>query len=133
MNIITSLKKYVMMSAVSLTLMLGLAAPLATSSVAIADSRSQICAGIGETGGNCSGANGGNQLQHTVKFVVQLLSWIVGIAGIIMIIVAGIKYTTSGGDPSSVTSAKRTLIYALIGLVVASLAQFIVHYVIGSV
>jgi hypothetical protein len=49
-----------------------------------------------------------------------------------MIIVAGIRYTTSGGDASSVTAAKNTLMYSIIGLVVAILAFAIVNFVLKA-
>ena len=45
-----------------------------------------------------------------------------------MVIVSGFKYITSGGDPGAVSSAKRTLIYALVGLAVAVLAEFMAHF-----
>ena len=53
-----------------------------------------------------------------------------GIAPIIMIFVAGFKYMTSGGDANKVGSAKTTLIYAIIGLALAALAQLLVKTVL---
>jgi hypothetical protein len=50
-----------------------------------------------------------------------------------MIIFAGFKYVTSGGDSSKIGSAKNTLIYAVVGLVVAGLSQIIVRYVVTKV
>jgi hypothetical protein len=52
---------------------------------------------------------------------------------VIMIIVGGLKYITSGGDSNNVSSAKSTIIYAIIGLVVVALAQFIVQFVLNKV
>jgi biopolymer transport protein ExbB/TolQ len=49
---------------------------------------------------------------------------------VIVIIVAGIRYTTSGGNSNSVAAAKNTLLYAVIGLVVAVFAYAIVNFVI---
>jgi hypothetical protein len=49
-----------------------------------------------------------------------------------MIIIAGFKYITSGGDTNKVASAKSTLTYAIIGIVVVALAQLIVHFVIKT-
>ena len=49
-----------------------------------------------------------------------------------MIIYAGFKYVTSGGESNSVSSAKNTLIYAIIGIIVVVLAQLIVHYVLNT-
>ena len=47
-----------------------------------------------------------------------------------MLIWGGIRYTTSGGNANSVTAAKNTILYAVIGLIVAILAYAIVNWVI---
>ena len=57
--------------------------------------------------------------------------WIVGIVAVIMIIVSGIMYTTSGGDPAKVKKAKDALTVAVIGLIIALLAAVIVNWVTG--
>jgi hypothetical protein len=50
-----------------------------------------------------------------------------------MIIIGGLKYITSGGDSSNVTGAKNTILYAVVGLVVVAMAQFIVRFVLTKV
>ncbi len=47
-----------------------------------------------------------------------------------MIIVGGLKYITSGGDSGNITSAKNTILYAIVGLIVVALAQIIVRFVL---
>lgn len=84
----------------------------------------QVKKGVGSTGDDCSGSG----VDRFVIAIVKVLSWVVGIAAIIMIIVSGFKYITSGGDAGKVTSAKNTLIYALIGIAVAVLAQLLVNF-----
>jgi hypothetical protein len=49
-----------------------------------------------------------------------------------MIIIGGLKYITSGGESSNVSGAKNTIIYAIVGLIVVALAQFIVHFVLAN-
>jgi hypothetical protein len=49
-----------------------------------------------------------------------------------MLILGGIRYTVSQGDSSAITSAKNTILYAIIGIVVAILAFAAVNFVIGS-
>jgi hypothetical protein len=49
-----------------------------------------------------------------------------------MIIVGGIKYTTSGGDTKAITSGKDTLVYAVIGLVISIMAYAIVNFVLSK-
>lgn len=65
--------------------------------------------------------------------VVNVLLFIIGALSVIMLIWGGIRYTTSGGSSSAVTSAKNTIMYAIIGLVVAFLAFAIVNWVLGAV
>lgn len=100
------------------------------STVAAADAKTEVCSGITGAGGGCGGSNG-NSLSHTVANVVNLISILAGIIAVIVIIVTGIRFITSGGDASGVAAAKSGLIYALVGLVIVALAQFIVHFVLG--
>jgi hypothetical protein len=62
----------------------------------------------------------------------KLLSIVVGVAAVIMIIVGGIQYVTSSGDPTNVSNAKNTVLYAIIGLVVALLAQVIIVFILNK-
>jgi uncharacterized membrane protein YuzA (DUF378 family) len=89
------------------------------------DSKTQVLKGISQTGSDCSS----NGVSNFISTIVSILSYIVGIAAIIVIILSGMKYITSGGDSGKVASAKNTLIYALIGIAIAALAQFLVHFV----
>lgn len=109
-------------------------APIALSIAVYADSASQqqVCEGIGVTGAKCTAAGDNTSIDGIVKAVVSILSIIVGVAAVIMLIIGGLKYVTSGGDSNAVSSAKNTVLYALIGLVVAVLAQFIVHFIINK-
>ena len=88
--------------------------------------KGQVQQGIGATGSDCDT----DGVTSFVRTIVKILSIVVGIAAVIMIIVSGMKYITSGGDSGKVSSAKSTLIYAIIGLIIAALAQFLVHYVL---
>lgn len=88
------------------------------------------------TGTNCAK----NESQPTnitgedgvLKIVTNTLLFIIGAVSVIMIIYGGIMYTTSGGDSSRVQAAKNTILYAVIGLIVAILAFAIVNFVIGN-
>lgn len=93
--------------------------------------RDQVCEGVsGQVGGSCD--SGATDIQTIIAAIINILSIIVGIAAVIMIIIAGLKYVTSGGDTSSIASAKNTLIYAVVGLIVTAFAQFIVRFVLQS-
>lgn len=65
--------------------------------------------------------------------IVNVLLFIIGAISVIMLVWGGIRYTTSGGNSSSVTAAKNTIMYAIIGLIVAFLAFAIVNWVLGAV
>lgn len=64
---------------------------------------------------------------------INLMLFIVGILAIVMLIFGGIRYVVSGGDPSKVKDAKNTILYAIIGLVVAILGYALVSWVISVV
>ena len=66
------------------------------------------------------------------KQVTNTILYIVGIVAVIMLIIGGIKYVVSGGDSKKVTDAKNTVLYAIIGLVIAFLAFAIVNFVISA-
>ena len=76
---------------------------------------------------------GTTRINTIITQVVRIFSAIVGVVSIIMIIYGGFKYISSGGDSSKVTEAKNTIIYAIIGLAVVALAQFIVKFVLDKV
>ena len=86
--------------------------------------------------GECSNTiNAGTTQQKvndTITWVINAFSIVVGIAAVIMIIVGGLRYIISGGDSGNVTSAKNTILYAIIGLVVVALSQFIVKFVLAK-
>jgi len=56
----------------------------------------------------------------------------VGVASVIVLIIGGIKYITSGGDANAISSAKNTVFYAIIGLVIALVAQAIIYLVLSK-
>lgn len=66
------------------------------------------------------------------RTIVNVMLFIIGAVAVIMLIIGGIRYTVSGGDSGAVTSAKNTILYAIIGIIVAILAYAIVNFVIGS-
>lgn len=66
------------------------------------------------------------------KKVTNTILYIVGIIAVIMLIIGGIKYVVSGGDSKKVTDAKNTILYAIIGLIIAFLAYAIVNFVISA-
>ena len=64
--------------------------------------------------------------------VSKVLLFVIGAVSVIMLIIGGIRYTVSQGDQSAVQSAKNTILYAIVGIVVAILAYAVVNFVIAS-
>ena len=104
---------------------------------AAADINGNLCAGASLQTNTCvatdEGAKANSKINNIITSVINIFSLIVGIVAVIMIIIGGLKYITSGGDSGNVTGAKNTILYAVIGLVVVALAQFIVKFVLGKV
>lgn len=120
---------------ISLSIILSVLVPaltVVTPSLAYADTKSQVCQGLGVAGANCSDQNGAaSGVNSLISTIVSILSMIVGVAAVIMLIIAGLKYATAGGDSNAIESAKNSIIYALVGLIVAALAQVLVHWVLA--
>jgi hypothetical protein len=88
------------------------------------------CEGIGLTGDTNDCSTEGAGLENVLKTVINIISAIVGVVAVIMIVLSGFKYITSGGDANKVSSANSSLVYSIVGLVIVVLAQVIVHFVI---
>ena len=107
------------------TLGIGLAAgPVA--SAACTSAKDCITSGVDSAGGTGGSADIGTIL----KTIVNVLLFVLGAIAVIMIVIGGIKYTTSQGDSSQLTSAKNTILYSIVGLVVALFAYGIVNFVV---
>lgn len=66
----------------------------------------------------------------TIQNIINVLLFVLGSAAVIAIIIAGITYTTANGDASKTKQAKDTIMYAVIGLIVALMAWAIVSFVL---
>lgn len=73
----------------------------------------------------------GGDLMSYVKKISDIMMTILGVLSVVMIVYGGIQYTISAGDAKKIESAKNTILYSVIGLVVAILAGTIVNFVMG--
>lgn len=64
--------------------------------------------------------------------VTNVMLFIVGVISVIMIIIGGLRYVLSGGDSANVTAAKNTILYAIVGIIVALLSYAAVNFVTGT-
>ncbi len=127
--------KKMMLTFAALATLLSPALVAAPTYAAGIDIQGNACSGTngdltGGTKTDCTGAKGVGSLNKLLTQVVNVFSAVVGVAAVLMIIVGGMRYITSGGDSNKVGAAKNTLIYAIIGLVIVALSQVIVHFVL---
>lgn len=95
-----------------------------------ADSQNLACDGATlVSGGDCDNTTG-SAVPDLVASITSIFAWVLGILAVIFIIYGGFKYMTSTGDSSKVGAAKSTILFAIIGLVIAVVAQPLVKYVI---
>lgn len=116
----------VLKKVIPLVVMFPLLAALTVSPLAYAN------AGQIQTGVDATGAGGGQDIQGGLANLVNALLFVIGAVAVIMLIIGGIRYVISQGDSSAVQSAKNTILYAVIGLLVAIFAYAIVNFVITS-
>ena len=75
------------------------------------------------------GAASSSNLQHLLQIVIATLA----AAAVLIIVIAGLNFVTAGGDSAKVAKARGTIVYALIGLVIAIGAEAIVTFVLGKI
>lgn len=110
-----------------------LALTLASLPSTLVRSAHAACTDIDIRGGaSCGDTGSGLTVQGGVRTTVNTLLWIVGVASVIVIVVGGLRYVLSGGDPKNTAAAKDTILYAAIGLVVSLLAYAIVNFVLAQ-
>jgi multisubunit Na+/H+ antiporter MnhB subunit len=112
------------LAVLAFAMLVGVGALTPVSTVS-ANANSQILEGANRTG-----TQGGPTLEARVATITGVLLFVVGAISVIMIIVGGIKYVTSAGDASKITSAKNTIMYSVVGLILSILAYAIVNFVI---
>ncbi|MES2876062.1 MAG: hypothetical protein V4678_01180 [Patescibacteria group bacterium] len=66
------------------------------------------------------------------RTITNVLLFVLGAISVIMIIIGGLRYVVSGGNATAVTAAKNTILYAIVGVIVALLAYAIINFVLNS-
>lgn len=119
------MKQFIISSALAFAAVFGLAALPATTALAINPSN-KVGEGVNAAGGS------GQQLEPQITQIINVLLFVIGVIAVIMIILGGIRYVLSNGDSAQINSAKNTVLYSVIGLVVALLAYAIVNFVVAQ-
>jgi preprotein translocase subunit SecG len=68
-----------------------------------------------------------------ITTITNVLLFVAGALAVIMIIWGGLRYTISGGNSANVTAAKNTILYAIVGLIIAFLAFAAVNWILGAI
>lgn len=94
----------------------------------------QVDTGGGIRGGadTAQGDETATDLPDVFRLIVNIILFLVGAVAVIMLVIGGFKYVVSGGDTNAVESAKNTILYAVIGIVVAFLAYAAVNFVLSG-
>lgn len=89
----------------------------------------KVCEGVKATNGTgCDSSS----LLTSFQTIANTLIFIVGAVSVLMIIIGGLRYVLSGGDAAGIKSAKDTVMYSLIGVVVALLSYAMVSFIVGK-
>lgn len=79
------------------------------------------------------GISSQGSLMTSLTLIINVVVGVVGFVAVAMIVMGGISFATSQGDTSKVAKARNTVLYGVVGLVVALLAFAIVNFVLSSV
>jgi hypothetical protein len=100
-----------------------------SNSVVYADAKDQIQKGIGVTG---AGSSGSPKLETIIASIIQTMFFIIGVLAVIVIIYSGFLFIVASGNPQTIQKAKTSIVYAVVGLVVAIMAYAIVGFVVNT-
>lgn len=117
--------KHIKLTLLSLIAVIGIT--VAVPAYAGATAQSKIRDGM-----NAVNDGSNTNLSTSFRDIANVLLYVLGAIAVIMIIVGGIRYATSTGDSSRIKAAKDTIMYSVIGLVVAILAFAIVNFVVDA-
>lgn len=113
--------------------LVGVATLVPATPAAAATPEQSACEGSGGTwnGGNCT--QGTRTVTGTIRSVGNILVFLTGAISVLMIIIGGVRYALSGGDQGTITSAKNTILYAIVGVIISIAAYAIVNFVLSNV
>ena len=93
------------------------------------------CHASGVSDANCGNAptQSTDTINNTIRNIINITTVIAGIIAVIMLIVGGVRYVTSSGNDQAVASAKKTILYAIIGLIIVAIAQVVAKFTLHQV
>lgn len=134
-QLIASAQLALLVPALALGVGLAVVGPGSTGVQAADDCTSDFSGGIGG-GANCAKGQGQSDNlfgdDGIFKTITNVLLFIIGAIAVIMLIIGGIRYVVSAGDQAAVTGAKNTILYSVVGIIVALLAYAVVNFVVAA-
>lgn len=127
------MKKYFVSLLSGFVVLLGLVTPVSVGAVDVFQDACQSAPSSSACTDNRNQTAGSNSIygpNGVLTKAARLIAVVVGIASVVMIIIGGFKYVTSSGDPNNVKSAKDTILFAIVGMIVAVSTQAIVLFVL---
>lgn len=116
---------------ITMGLAVALVVPLSTTVSAAQGLVDQSCTNVGANG-FCAHTGSNTDPNQQVKNLIDLMMFVVGAIAVITIIVGGLKYVSADGDAGKIKGAKDTILYAVVGIIVALLAYAIVQFIVGQ-
>lgn len=86
--------------------------------------------------GGLDAVNGGQattDLEGSIGSILSVVYTVIGIVAVVMIILGGVNYAMSQGDPGKVKKGKDTIMYGIIGLIIVLLAFAITNFVLTNI
>ena len=81
----------------------------------------------------CDSNNSTDELPNVITGIINGIIAALGIVAVVFIVIGGVQYMTSTGDPSKTKKAKDTILYAAIGLIICVLSFAIVNFVVKNI
>lgn len=91
-----------------------------------ADAKDEVKRGADMTN---SGGSAKQDLPDVITTIINVMLFIAGALAVIMIIYGGIRYITAHGDEKQVKVAKDTIVYSVVGLIIAIIAYALVTFI----
>ena len=103
----------------------------------LAFATSPVSAAVDCVGKNCLAVNNiadgsPTDLEGGIKNIINGVIYILGFIAVAVVIYGGVQYTLSAGAADKVKNAKNTILYGIIGLIVAVLAFAIINFVVTA-
>lgn len=124
-----------LLTALVVTMSFGVFAHFSFTSPTVSAQASLACDGLSpnQSGGDCTTPPATEpSVDSALESVLDILSLVAGVISVIMIIISATKFMTSQGDAGKVASARTSIIYAVIGIIIVALAQTIIFFVLDK-